>query len=164
MPMIAIMAMQPFDTSAANLFFSNARIGESEYEAQSTSGAVRQVVLDERAGDRHQGQAAVRQLGCHSSSRTCAAASPSTRPDRPQALPVQSTVVNLPMITIVAKQPFATSAATIFESTALSGESEYRAPSTPGAAHQVVHDEPADDRHHGQSAAGSRSPTQLPTV
>ena len=64
MPMIAIVAKSPFDNSAATFFFSIALSGESEYEAQSTPGAARQVVQAEHADDRHQGQAAVRQLGC----------------------------------------------------------------------------------------------------
>jgi len=64
MPMVAVMAKPPFDNSAANLFFSNLRSGESEYEARSTPGAAREVVQDEHADDSLQGQAAAHQLGC----------------------------------------------------------------------------------------------------
>jgi len=60
MPMTAIRVKRPFAPSAASLFLSNARSGESESKAPSTPGAVRQVVLDELADDRHPGRAAVR--------------------------------------------------------------------------------------------------------
>ena len=61
------------------------------------------------------------------SSRTRAAASPSTGPSRPQALFVRSTWKNMPMIATMAKRPFANSAANLFFSNAHSGESEYKA-------------------------------------
>ena len=60
--------------------------------------------------------------------------------------------MNMPMIAIMAKRPFVNSAANFFISNARSGESEHKAQSTPGAARQVVLDEHADDRHHGQVA------------
>jgi len=135
-PMIAKMAMQPFAHSAANLFLSNARSGESESKAPSTPGAVRQVVPDELADDRPPGRAAVRQLRGKSATRTSAAASPSTGPSRPRAPPVRSSRMTMPMIAIMAKQPFDTFAADITLSNARSGESEYEAHSTPGAVRE----------------------------